>query len=106
MAIDAKQQELIDEIMDYFDFDKVHECMDALGWEWIDEPINLKELNKNTYSIPDVGTIRKHARRLLRQVIEENVYRVATGGLQATWHDGVLSLEFIVAEWEAHTEES
>lgn len=29
-----KQQEIVDEIMDNFDFEKVHKVMVALNWGW------------------------------------------------------------------------
>lgn len=97
----AEHQELIDEIMDNFDFDKVHKAMEALDWEWVKDGYDKDKPMLEQMSVPDVSTIRRQARRHLKEVIEGNLYAVGTGGLKATWHEGVLSLEFILAEWEA-----
>lgn len=85
------QQEMIDEIMDFFDFDKVHKVMTMLDWKWA--------LN-NGLEIPDKSIIRKHARRLLKEVLinkkNEEYYYISSGGFKATWQYDELNLEFIL----------
>ena len=87
-------RDMLDEIMDYFDFEKVHKCMVALDWVWHDT------------GIPEVADIRKMARTLLRCCIETKTKCNATSGLKASIDrkKGVLSLEFIVTEWDAYKE--
>ena len=87
-----KQQKAIDDIMDNFDFHKVHLVMDFMNWQW-----------KNA-GVPDVSELKKLARRLLRDSINEKTM-VSTGGFVATYeeHDEVgiaLDLKFVLEEWE------
>lgn len=81
-------QEQIDEIMDNFDFDRVHRAMVALEWVWTG-------CNGRT---PDKGTLRCEARRLLRQAAKSEY--AATGGLCAENIDGYLRLSFEVDDWK------
>ena len=85
-----KQQNAIDEIMDWFDFEKVAKVMGALEWKWV----TAEE------GIPSVGEIRQSARKLLKQAIEQKT-TIATGGLRATYfHDEYIKLEFILEEMD------
>ncbi len=90
-----KYQEQIDEIMDWFDFDKVHETMTKLNWTWRDE------------GVPKVQELRAAARRHLREVANngDDYWGSACGGFRAERHEDMLRLMFIVSEWEAYTEE-
>ena len=81
-----KQQEVIDEIMDNFDFEKVHKAMTALDWKW-------------GKGIPDVWELKKSARRLLKTSIEENTC-IGTGGFLVDKDGDYISLKFVVAEWD------
>lgn len=84
----------IDYILDYFDFEKVKQVMDCLEWYW----------HSSENGVPSIGELRKCARRLLKEVLEEgmkskkSIILHATGGFKATYHKGELSLEFIVTE--------
>ena len=91
---DEYWQEMLDEIMDYFDFERVHECMEALQWTWREQ------------GVPTIGDLRKRARQLLRACITTKICANATGGLKASIdrEEGVLSLEFIVTEFDAYKE--
>jgi hypothetical protein len=85
-----KQQNAIDEIMDWFDFEKVAKVMSFLEWKWV----TAEE------GIPSVGEIRQSARKLLKQAIEQKT-TIATGGLRATYfHDEYVKLEFIIEEMD------
>lgn len=53
-------EEQIDDIMDEFDFDKVHKIMEFLNWEWWFEG--------NEKRVPEVCELRKKAREHLRHV--------------------------------------
>jgi len=50
-------QEQIDEIMDSFDFQKVHKIMEFLNWEWYE-------------GVPDIYSLRTAARKHLKQAAE------------------------------------
>ena len=63
-------QEQIDEIMDTFDFDKVHDVMKFLDWRWqrAEEP-------------PDIYEIKQEARERLKQAAKSG--GSSTGGFTA-----------------------
>ena len=86
-----EQKKAIDNIMDWFDFDRVHRTMKALRWEWI----GAEE------KIPCQGEIREKARRLLTDAIQSET-SIGSGGLQVTYDpiEGFLKLEFVVSEWD------
>ena len=86
------QRKAVDNIMDWFDFDKVHRTMKSLRWEWI----GAEE------KIPCQGEIRERARQLLTDAIQSEM-SIGSGGLQVTYipGEGFLKLEFIVSEWDA-----
>lgn len=80
-------QEEIDDILDYFDFEKVHKAMEALDWEWV-SPYGL--------AVPLLGDLRKQARQLLTDAFKKvtpglnSEFFIATGGfiVQARTYDG------------------
>ena len=86
-----EQRKAIDNIMDWFDFDKVHKVMKTLKWSWVGTADN----------IPSMGEIRERARQLLIEAIEINS-NVSTGGFYVTYnpYDNYLQLQFIVADWD------
>ncbi len=78
--------ELVDKILDEFDFEKVKKAMDALEWT----------------------QLRRLARRLLDDVYDKPPspeYTIGCGGFEAFRHMAVgdttkyLSLKFVVTEW-------
>ena len=87
-----EQRKAIDNIMDWFDFEKVHKTMKALRWEWV----GAEE------KIPCQGEIRERARQLLTEAIQSEM-SIGTGGLRVTYIpvEGFLKLEFVVSEWDA-----
>lgn len=52
----------IDTIMDCFNFEKCHEVMTFLNWKWHD-----------TNGVPEVYELRRHARRMIRDAVENTV---------------------------------
>lgn len=101
-----RKEDMINEIIAWFDFEKVQKTMSALNWEWADEGIpNLKLLKESAYerlkdaidlalspenkSKPDVG------------------YFSHSGGFKATayvdenYNLSFLQLEFIVTDWDS-----
>ena len=102
--------QMIDEILDEFNFAKVQNTMDYLGWKWVGEYVTIEML-------------REEAERLLKGAAEARLGQYkdthweqgiinACGGFQAmafcdedkTKIIG-LDLKFILSEWDAEIEE-
>jgi hypothetical protein len=81
----------MDDIMDCFDFSRVHRAMVALDWEWYGD------------GAPDEWQIRRRARNLMRNAIERNLSNYASYGfcvrIDEDEDGGCLSLSFVVEEW-------
>ena len=90
-----REQEAIDNIMDYFEFDKVLKTMIALDWKWVKE--DYKSLDD--LETPSIERIRKTARKALMRAIEIKDY-TSGGGFEAEYDDGNLYLRFVVEEWD------
>jgi len=84
-------------VLESFDFDRVHFVMTQLGWYWADVD-----------GTPSISNLRTEARRLLKQCVEgslesNNCYTAATGGFEAYCDvDGDvtnLSLKFVLCEF-------
>ena len=86
------QRQALDNIMDWFDFEKVHKTMRALRWEW----------SGTEQGIPCMGESREKARQMLTDSIEQEV-NIGSGGFQVTYNstEGFLKLEFVISEWDA-----
>lgn len=85
---------MIDEILDEFDFEKVHRVMLALNWKWYD-----------TEGIPSIADLRRMARSLLKQVVEsKGIHSVGSGGFTAYMHRGLLGLRFEISSYEIELE--
>lgn len=87
------KQEQIDEIMDTFDFEKVHQVMRTLGITWLDSDVH-----------PTMTEIRKAARQLLKDVaFNVNTMFASSGGFRAEMdrNTGEISLEFVLERKEA-----
>jgi hypothetical protein len=88
-----KQQDAIDGIMDYFNFEKVLKVMELLEWEWQDAE----------EGIPTLPELRQQARRLLKMALQEKT-NTSTGGFHVRYDsdaDGgeFIQLMFAVEEW-------
>ena len=90
--------EIVDKILDEFDFESVKKTMDALEWVYFDSP-------DKTISISE---LRKTARKILKEVYDvpdSPIYTIGTGGFEATRYmdegstSKYLSLKFVVSEW-------
>ena len=81
--------ELFDEILENFDWERVHKTMVFLDWDWYD---------KKGSKVPTIGSIIKKAKELCLSAYNSNVDSVATGGFCATFDDGILTLEFVLCD--------
>lgn len=85
---------MIDEILDEFDFEKVHRVMVALDWQWYGMDMS-----------PSIGDLRRQARSLLKQVVDgKDLRQVSSGGLTAYMENGVLGLRFEISSYEIELE--
>jgi hypothetical protein len=85
------QQQLIDEILDQFDFEKVKEVMDALNWTW---GMGTKA------HVPDIPELRKLSREMLWDLIRSKGQMIQAGGLVVEKDDDdTLELRFEVTAW-------
>ena len=66
-----QMQEQIDEIMDNFDFERVHKMMLASDWKWSGD---------DGFCVPDISEIRKTARQLLYRTVDDRLSGCGTGG--------------------------
>ena len=97
-----RHQKMMFDIMNNFDFEKVHNAMNHLGWTWY--PIG----------IPAVDNLRFAARERIESVIKSCLldanpneeYYVSSGGLKATaikddyGQITFLELEFVLTSWD------
>lgn len=94
-------QEHMDEVMDCFDFNKVHKVMNQLNWRWCDskEPPSIQEL-------------RVYVRERMRQIYQSSCRKTKSAGFSITYEswnaDGVefdgFCVEFIVSDWDTNEE--
>ena len=97
------KQELIDDIMDCFDFHRVHKCMVALEWGW-------HTLGKR---VPERNEICKAARKLMQSIPDKHVceeFGTGTGGLhvRAFYNNEELEsmeLLFVVSDWSSNVKD-
>lgn len=86
-----KQQEMIDDVMDNFDFERVSDAMHAVKWVWWSE-VGLV--------VPTKAELRGEARRLLKDAIDKKS-TISTGGFRASYLYETLKLEFVLEECES-----
>ena len=102
---------MIRDIMDEFDFDKVHKAMKALDWRWVGT------------GVPTIDELRNGAHHLLRGAANSRLYEFkhehwlegivnSTGGFQATAYCNEskskiirLDLKFVLTEWDESVED-
>lgn len=95
-CITQGQMDAIQNILDRFNFERVHYCMKALDWKW--------RQADGTISVPTIDELRAKAGYLLVKSIKETV--IATGGFEATYlkdtEDNIenFSLAFLLAWWD------
>jgi len=99
------KNELIDkmiaDIMEDFDFKKVHKVMSMLGWNW--------GIGNYEMAVPSVRLLTKEAERLLREAAEhfdtKETWTVGSGGFEASAFDGALTLQFVLTETSAFNDD-
>ena len=81
--------EKINEVIEYFDFEKVHKVMEYSNWTWFD----------NGGKVPSVEELKKEAYRLLFDAVCSDS-EISCGGLKATVNskDDYYRREFVLAD--------
>lgn len=103
----SREQVMIDEIMDWFDFAKVAKTMELLEW---------KIFCNNDYVIPTENTLRENARQLLIDTIDasekydEDYVYIRTGPFKVTClrdkkRITSIVLEFVVTDWTSDSDD-
>jgi hypothetical protein len=99
-----KEQSLINEIIEHFDFEKCQKAMRAVGWTWYLEG-----------NVPSVERLKESARDRLVSAMElakkdkcsKSTYFSSSGGLKGNaWvnrygHIEGIRLEFVLTEWDS-----
>jgi hypothetical protein len=75
--INKVHESMINEVIDKFNFEKVHIAMSALDWQWA----TTDSIGR---SVPTLPRLKAMARNLLRDCIAEK--EVSSGGFVATYH--------------------
>jgi len=103
--------QMIDDIMDNFEFDKVQTAMEALDWQWAGKGIpSIDELKETAvYLLKSAAELRLDA--YLNSHWEQGIIS-STGGFQATAYCDEnkteivrLDLRFILEEWDSEVKE-
>ena len=97
----STQRAKIQDIMEDFDFQKVHDVMEQLDWKWA----------MSKYGVPTIDEMKHEAKRLLIDACVERTC-VATGGFRAVYEecsqgdpDPYIGLEFIIEECEGFVDD-
>ena len=107
-TINRKEYELVDNILNDFDFEKCYIAMTLLNWKWA---------RVGGYRTPTVEELKESARGHLMSAMEgiknepkmgaDSPYMVSSGGLKASVFKNrynqitFAKLEFILTEWDA-----
>ena len=92
----------IQDILEDFNFQKVHDVMKQLDWKWA----------MTKYGVPTIDELKSEAKRLLIDACVEHTC-VATGGFRAVYEAGetpddpdtYIALEFIIEECEGFVDD-
>lgn len=92
----------IQDILEDFNFQKVHDVMERLDWKWV----------MTKYGVPTIDELKREAKRLLIDACVEKTC-VATGGFRAVYEAGetpddpetYIALEFIIEECEGFVDD-
>ena len=80
----------IQEIIENFNFTKVHKVMTLLSCEWFGHD-----------GVPTIEDLKNSATKMLYDLCESNFDTSSTGGFKVTKHDDYLELEFIIDGYES-----
>lgn len=86
--------EMVNEVMEDFDFEKVHRVMVQTKHKWADM--------EGTEKVPSIYRIMKHAEELLRTCAshygDKDNFSISSGGFMAVLDAGMLCLHYVLEE--------
>ena len=106
MELKSYHHDLINEVIDNFDFEKVARVMKALDWKWATD--------NGGYEVPDIYDLRKNARARLKEVIKSSIEEydgsgvtISCGGFEAFYRENTkdISLKFVLSYWDAYMDD-
>ena len=95
MTKEQLKEQMIDDVLYEFDFGKVQRIMTEIDWKW--------DIN-GELDVPTTKRLMKRAKQLLSEAFDKES-QVSTGGLIASYQDGILSLVFALEEKNAYNED-
>lgn len=106
--ITNQQKLIIDEVIDTFEFEKVHEHMVNTNWKWATGDYNY-------YEVPSIISLKQHLRRMLvdaytsmnnRPELKEMPYMLSCGGFTIFlwWPNDECRIFFSVTELDIDSE--
>lgn len=97
------RREKINECLDELDFEKIHEVMKMLDWQWI---IYLEHTDdENKYGVPTISYMKKRVKSMLNECygeMDENGedWKISTGGFTVrTFKDNNCEVVFELTGW-------
>jgi hypothetical protein len=94
----------MDEVLDHFDFEKVHKVMTMLNWVWT--------TGGNGYEIPSTARMRQAVRELMKRAVEMSkkteIGCVGSGGFQVSYEkprkkekEPLFVVKFVLTEYDS-----
>lgn len=83
------KQAIIDEVMDFLQFERIHKVMKLLNWEWAPE-------NK----VPEIYELRRFVRELINELIDKNLVEIQCGGFRVRKGSESIIVTFEVESFE------
>ena len=83
-------EEWVEDIMQEFDFKKVHKVIKLLKWKWAG------------VGVPDMKEIKKTARYVMSRAYEVESGTVATAGFEAQVTKHGIGLKFVITDWDTY----
>lgn len=82
---------IVEQILNGFDFEKAHKAMEALDWKWFHN-------EDASMSVPTLNQMINHARRLLEKIVTEpDTQCLASGGFWVEKEDAnYITLQFVI----------
>lgn len=101
MTQDQLIDNMITDIMEDFDFEKVRKVMLMLDWKW--------DIGNGEMTVPSVYRMTKKAEQLLRDAAKDygkkDHHTISSGGFTATLYEDMLTLSFELEEVTAFPED-
>lgn len=102
IANEEAVKEVLDNVFDNFDFERVKKTMDALNWQWA--------YAKSENGVPTLDEIKAEAARLMWDCANMDDDVIATGGFRVEKdfsdpNDPWMRLTFEVTDWDAAASE-